>query len=156
MGGARIMLKINSKAEIKAITVRKQMHGEELVKAVSVRLHFPAVSLDDAREFVSQLHLFYGTELESQFPEIDYLPVTRKVPDALVTIGSVKLRGEVKDAKIYPRGNRTVEIDLKVNAQIDKGLDKLHDVLMELVAVDILESPAMQEQKQQVQEQEAA
>jgi hypothetical protein len=136
------MLKVNAKATVKAIVVRKQVHGDDLVKAVSVRLRFPAVSLDEARELVSQLHLFYGTELESQFPEIDYLPVTRKIENVVATIGSVKLRGDVKSgAKLYPRGNRTVELDLTFSAQIDKGLDKLHDALAELVAVDLFESP---------------
>lgn len=143
------MLKISSKAEVRAIQMRKPVIGEERVKSVSIKLHFPAVALEASRELVSQMHLFWGTELESQFPEIDYLPVTRKFPDTAVVIANVRLRGELKSIRVYPRGNRTVEIDLTVNAKIDKGLDKLHDALFEQVAVDLLESPAMQEQNEQ-------
>lgn len=141
------MLSINAKAAVKAITMRKQVHGDEMKKAVSVRLRFPAVPLEAAREFVTQLHLFWGTELEAQFPEIDYLPVTRKISDVIATIGGVKLpRGEVKaGAKIYPRGNRTVEVDLTFNSLIDKGLDKLHDALSETVAVDLLQTEPVSE-----------
>lgn len=140
------MLNLKSGAEVRAVAVRKEFHGDESKKAVTLRLIFKSVALDVVEMgFVSQLKLFFDKNDSPLLSDIEPLQVSRDVENVRALIGdnpktSVLLpRMRVDSVRLTLLPGAKVDVDLKLKGEIDKGLDHLHDFLMETTTVELRE-----------------
>lgn len=134
------MLQIKSMAEVRAIAARVEFHGDDRVKAVTVRLLLKSLPLEVVDSaFVSQLSLFYRAELP-QTQDFEPLHFTRGIENVRALIGNVLLpKMTCDDVHLTLLAGRRVDVDLKLKGQIERGLDDLHDFLHASVAVELTE-----------------
>ena len=134
------MLNITAHAKLLAITPRKEFHGDDSKKAVTLSLVFadlPTAMVEAG--FIAQMGLFYDAN-DTALPDVAGIDASREVQNVDVTIGRLKLRGfECDKVKIKPRARRTAEVRLKLKGVIQSGLDSLHEYLNELVKVSLEE-----------------
>lgn len=134
------MLELIHEATVKSISLRKEYHGDEHVKAVTVKLHFEAVPLQVVRDgFVSQLDLIYKDK-EPQLTELKGLQVSRSVENVEAHISAVKFIADVESIELLPLAGEVIDVTLVLKGQCPKGAtDKLHDALHEIVNVSLAE-----------------
>ncbi len=137
------MLQLSHEATIKSISLRKEFHGEEHVKAITVKARFEGVPLQVVKDgFVSQLDLIYKDK-EPQLTELKGLQVSRSVENCEVTVHGVKFIGDVDGIEIEPLPGEVVDVTMVIKGQSPKGgADKLHDALHEIVPCVIAERQA--------------
>lgn len=143
------MLNIKAKAEVRAVALRKQFHGDEKVRALTVRLDFRALKLEDVQAaFVSQLALVFDKAGDPALPEVGPLKVTRKVDAVDAHLGDVTIRGlDCDGVRLTLQAGRTVDVTLKLKGECPYNvLDDLLDQLLEEVDVELVERAPGQEQ----------
>lgn len=134
------MLKLKSKGKVVAFVGRKQFHGDEAVRAVTVRLQLEGVKLDVAKAFVSQIELLFDKDGDPAMIEVAPIGLLRDIANVHAEIGDVVLNGvDVSDVTITPMRGRLCSIDLKVGGQAEDVLDTLHRYLGERVKVQLVE-----------------
>lgn len=136
------MLSLQAKGTVKSVVLRKEWHGDESEKAVTVKVEFEGVDLSVVQAgFVSQLGLVFDEDGDPALTELKPLKVSRRVDDAHVQIGRAKLpKMDVGDVTLTPIPGSKVDVTLKLSGGCPSGVtDILHDALFELVKVSIKE-----------------
>jgi hypothetical protein len=140
------MLNLKSTAELRAVAARKEFHGDEKKKAVTLRMIFKSLALDVVElGFVSQLKLMFDKNDSPLLSDIEPLHVSRDVENVRALIG-----GDPKTSVLLPRmrvdsvrltllPGAKVDVDLKLKGEINAGLDHLHDFLLDTVMVELRE-----------------
>ena len=152
------MFVIQGEAEIKNINVRAEVHGDELVRALDIRL---AITDIDAKRLDSAIpglrELFWKGE-QPHLQELYPLKVRHKIENVSVSIKSgrrtVKLESaDVLKVQVTPKfgGRCEMLLSVKVSRIGDGLLDPLHAWLKGLLTVDIAERqltlPEMEQQQ---------
>jgi hypothetical protein len=131
------MLNLMGKAELKACAPRIEFHGEERVKAVTIRLRGEMPVEVAEAGFVSQLSLLYDADGAPRITEFGDIPITRSVDNARAEIAGVVLeRVKVDTVTLRIEKAGSVAYALTLKGEIEEGLDALHDEL--LTTVDVL------------------
>lgn len=134
------MLSLNSRARVVNFVGRKEFHGEDRVRAVTVKLQFEGISSAIAKAFVSQIELMFDKNDDPSMPEVAPLGLLREITNVYAKIGSVELNGaDVKDVVITPMRKRLCTVDMKISCQAAGVLDLLHAYLDEHVDVSLEE-----------------
>ncbi len=151
------MFVVKGQAEIKNINVRAQVHGDEMVRAIDVKL----VMVDiDAKKMDSAVPGLVATFWKGQQPmlqEVYPLKIRHKIENVIckLKVGRKRVKLQeavVKKISVTPRFGGRCEITLTVSCVIgDRILDPLHKWLKGMVGIEIVEHqmelPAM-DQKQ--------
>lgn len=151
------MFVVKGQAEIKNVNMRAQVHGDELMRAIDVKL----VMVDiDAKKMDSAVPGLVATFWRGQQPllqEVYPLKVRHKIENVIckLKVGRKRVKLQeavVKKISVTPRFGGRCEITLTVSCIIGDGvLDPLHKWLKGMVGIEIVEHqmelPAM-EQKQ--------
>lgn len=140
------MFVIKGKAELKNINIRVQAHGDELVRAMDLKLAMEDADPARLDSAVSDLTDRFWNKDEPLVQEIYPLRVGHKLENCAVELSDgkvkVKLNGaDVKKIEITPHHGRRVGMVYTVQAiEIQDGiLDTLHKWLRGVITVDVVE-----------------
>ncbi len=151
------MFVIKGQAEVKNINVRAEAHGDELMRAIDVKLVMVDV---DAQRIDSAVPGMVATFWKGKQPvlqEVYPLKIRHKIENAICTLKVGRKRIKLQDAvvkkiSVTPQFGGRCQVTLTVACLIGDGvLDPLHNWLKGMVAIEIVERqmelPAM-DQKQ--------
>jgi hypothetical protein len=139
------VLDIKGRAELKSLSLRKEFHGDELKKAVTIGMLIEGVALEAIEGgIIANLGLIYDED-EPMLQNLKPFDVISSVRNVEIEIGSegrsVKLSSaDISDLKVAPLSGRVGDVAFKIKAQADGAFaDFLHDRLLESVDVAIIQ-----------------
>jgi hypothetical protein len=139
------MFEIKGEAELKNINVRAEIHGEELVRAIDVKLVMTDVDAKLLNAAVPGLVKTFWDGEQPAFQELYPLKIRHKIENATAEIKVGKAQVQLLDVtmqkiEVTPLFGKRCQIAFTVRSQIGDGiLDSLHAWLKGKVNIEIEE-----------------
>lgn len=131
------MLKLEGQATITSVLLRKEHHGDDLVKAFSVKCEFENVDVDTVRAwFVGDFDHMFDKE-QPRFNELKPFERVAPIENVKVQIGTVSfLEATINKIRLTPLPGRVADVSLNVSAAAARAnANTLHGYLMETAKV---------------------